>query len=69
MSDGVGVAQSRWSAFLCLDMQLQRSLRSMTLKISYNVRAARSLRFSAAPQLWRDEIRETSGIYFLFNEL
>jgi hypothetical protein len=50
-------------------MQLQRSLRSMTLKISYNVRAARSLRFSAAPQLWRDEIRETSGIYFLFNEL
>jgi hypothetical protein len=69
MSDGVGVAQSRWSAFLCLDMQLQRSVRSMPLKNSYNVRAARFLRFLAAPRLWRDEIRETSGICFLFNEL
>jgi hypothetical protein len=69
MSDGVGVAQSRWSAFLCLDMQLQRSLRSMPLKISYSVRAARFLRFTAAPQLWRDKIRETSGICRLFNEL
>jgi hypothetical protein len=69
MSDGVGVAQSLSSAFLCLDMQLQRSLRSMPLKNSYSVRAARFLRFTAPPRLWRDEIRETSGISRLFKEL
>jgi hypothetical protein len=50
-------------------MQLQRSLRSMPLKNSYIVRTAGFWRFAAAARLWRDEIRETSGIRRLFKEL